>query len=151
MKNFLKTGQYLVNLQQAWILCLPSYATQYRLKPSAMWLLTVNKFKWFEAQLWVASCSTLYQLTNQFIYSYFCLSHLPSVLWCCWLGGRRDIRLVKNWVVGYWHGYLSGTRCRLAYDPADAAAMHSLSCASNPDWFYLSGTSSPAYSWKKSC
>jgi len=28
------------------------------------------------------------------------------VLWRCWLGGRKGIRLVKNWVVGCWHGYL---------------------------------------------
>jgi len=33
---------------------------------------------------------------------------LPSVLWCCWLGGRKGIRPVKNWVVGCWCGYLSG-------------------------------------------
>jgi len=36
------------------------------------------------------------------------------VLWCCWLGGRKGIRPVKNWAVGCWHGYLSGARCRLA-------------------------------------
>jgi len=24
----------------------------------------------------------------------------------CWLGGRKGIRPVKNWVVGCWHGYL---------------------------------------------
>jgi len=43
---------------------------------------------------------------------------LPSVLWCCWLGGRKGIRPVKNRVVGCWCGcleqgadrfYLSGT------------------------------------------
>jgi len=54
---------------------------------------------------------------------------LPSVLWCCWLGNRKGIRPVKNWVVGCWHGYLSGARCRLAYGPADATATHS-SCFS---------------------
>jgi len=32
----------------------------------------------------------------------------------------------KNWVVGCWHGYLSGVRCRLAYGPADATATHCL-------------------------
>ena len=32
----------------------------------------------------------------------------------------------KNRVVGYWHGYLSGARCRLAYGPADATATHCL-------------------------
>jgi len=50
----------------------------------------------------------------------------PSVLWCCWLGGRKGIRLVKDWVVGCWHAYLSGARCRLTYGPADATATHCL-------------------------
>jgi len=70
--------------------------------------------------------------------SCWCLSHLsclsylynkgtvPSVLWCCWLGGRKGIQPVKNWVLGCWHGYLSGARCRLAYCPADATATHCL-------------------------
>ena len=49
------------------------------------------------------------------------------MLWRCWLGGRKGIRPVKNRVVGYWCGYLSGARCRLAYGPADAT--HSLSLA----------------------
>ena len=40
---------------------------------------------------------------------------MPSVLWHCWLGGRKSIRPVKNWVVRCWHGCLSGVRCRLAY------------------------------------
>ena len=40
---------------------------------------------------------------------------MPSVLWRCWLGGRKGIRPVKNWVVRCWCGYLSGARCRLAH------------------------------------
>jgi len=36
-----------------------------------------------------------------FIWSY-CL--LPSVLWYCWLGGRKGIQPVKNWVVRCWCG-----------------------------------------------
>ena len=51
---------------------------------------------------------------------------VPSVLCRCWLGGRKGIRPVKNRVVWYWHGYLSGARCRLAYGPADATATHCL-------------------------
>jgi len=51
---------------------------------------------------------------------------VPSVLWRCWLGGRKGTRPVKNWVVGCWHGYLSGVRCRLAHNPADATAAHCL-------------------------
>ena len=35
------------------------------------------------------------------------MSHLLyAVLWCCWLGGRKGIRPVKNWVVGCWRGCL---------------------------------------------
>jgi len=49
---------------------------------------------------------------------------LPSVLWQCWLGDRKGIRPVKNWVVGCWHGCLSGARCRLASGPTDATATH---------------------------
>ena len=49
---------------------------------------------------------------------------VPLVLWRCWLGGRKGIRPVKNWVVGCWCGYLSGATCRLAYGPADATATH---------------------------
>jgi len=72
------------------------------------------------------------------IYLVFLLLHfVPSMLWCCWLVGRKGIWPVKkNWVVGCWRGYLSGARCRFAYDPADAAV--------NPDWFYLSGPGSPS-------
>ena len=56
-----------------------------------------------------------------------CIFHLtPSVPWCCWFGGRKGIRPVKNWVVGWWRGYLSGARCWLAYGPADATATHCL-------------------------
>ena len=40
---------------------------------------------------------------------------VPSVLWHCWVGGRKGIRPVKNWVVRCWCGYLSGARCRLAH------------------------------------
>jgi len=32
----------------------------------------------------------------------------------------------RTWVVGCWHGYLSGARCRLAYGPADVTATHCL-------------------------
>ena len=67
----------------------------------------------------------LCSLTNKFCYVMLLL-FLPSVLWCCWSGGRKGIRLVKNWVVGCWRGYLSGARCRLAHSPADATATHCL-------------------------
>ena len=70
-------------------------------------------------------------------------AEVPSVLWRCWLGSKKGIRPVKNWVVGCWRGHLSGARCRLAYGPADVTATHCLLLQWNPDWFYLSGTGSP--------
>ena len=52
---------------------------------------------------------------------------LPSVLWHCWLGVRKSIRPVKNWVVRCWHGYLSRVSCKwYACGPADATASPSL-------------------------
>ena len=54
------------------------------------------------------------------------LTFFLSMLWRCWLGGRKGIRPVKNWVVWCWCGYLSGARCRLAYGPADATVTHCL-------------------------
>jgi len=54
---------------------------------------------------------------------------LPSVLWHCWLGARKGIQAVQNWVVRCWHRYLSRARCRFAYGPTDATATH-LSLAS---------------------
>jgi len=53
-------------------------------------------------------------------------SSLPSVLWRCWLGSKKCIWPVKNWVVGCSHAYLSGVRCIFAYRPADATATHYL-------------------------
>ena len=64
-----------------------------------------------------------------------------SVLWRCWLGSRKGIRPVKNWVVGCWHGYLSGASCRLAYGPADATATYCLASVKSrlvlPFWYRL--------------
>jgi len=41
----------------------------------------------------------------------FYLHHsAPSVLWRCWLGVRKGIRPVKNWVVGCWRGCLHGVQ-----------------------------------------
>jgi len=76
-----------------------------------------------------------------------CYPGTSSGTWItCWLGGRKSIRPVKNWVVGCWHGYVSRSRCRFAYGPADATATHypllSKSRLILPSWFYLSGAGS---------
>jgi len=63
------------------------------------------------------------------------------------VGWRKGIRTVKK-LLGCWHGYLSGARCRLADSAADANATHCLLLQQNPDWFYLSGTGLPGISEK---
>jgi len=62
-------------------------------------------------------------------FSSSCTQKSHSVLWCCWLGSRKN-----TWVVRCWHGYLSGARCTLAYGRADATATHCLLLQQNPDW-----------------
>jgi len=59
---------------------------------------------------------------RKWLISVMCIRHeLPSVLWHCWLGIRKSIRAVKNWVIRCWCGYLSGAWYKwFAYGPADA-------------------------------
>jgi len=42
------------------------------------------------------------------------------------VGQQEGHPTCKNWVVGCWHGYVSGSRCRFAYGPVDATATHYL-------------------------
>ena len=68
---------------------------------------------------------------------------MPSVLWRCWLDGRKRIWSGKNWVTRCWHGYLFGPRCKwLAHGPADATPTPSSLLQQNPELFYPSGTRS---------
>jgi len=63
-----------------------------------------------------------YQISHRYI-----LVLLPSVLWHCWLGVRKSIWPIENWVMGYWRGYLSGVWSKwFAYGSADATATHHL-------------------------
>jgi len=83
-------------------------------------LTIVHKFN--VSQYWIMT-----QHTHTQPLTALCLGlPVPSVPWRCWLGGRKGIRPVKNWVVMYRRGYLPGGRCRLAYGPADATATHCL-------------------------
>jgi len=63
-------------------------------------LFNISKACYLFCQFLVISCQWLlyYVLCN------------PSVLWRCWLGVRKGIRPVKNWVVGCWRGCLHGVQ-----------------------------------------
>ena len=59
--------------------------------------------------------------------------YLSSVLWHCWLGGRKGIWPVKNWVVGCWCGCLGwGADLHIAQQ---MPLPLTVSAAVNPDWF----------------
>ena len=69
-------------------------------------------FSWIKHMMWIRKDIQL---------AYFAFSALMLLV------GRQERHpACKNWVVGCWHGYLSGARCRLAYGPADATATHCL-------------------------
>jgi len=62
-----------------------------------------------------------------------------QLLWRCWLGGRKGIRPVKNWVVGCWRGYLGwGADLHMAQQ---MPLPLTISCSSKsrlilPSWFF---------------
>jgi len=67
---------------------------------------------------------------------YFTVGYsVPSVLWYCWLGSRKGIRPVENWVVGCWHGYLVGRGADLHMAQLMPLPL-TISCPVNPNWFY---------------
>ena len=50
-----------------------------------------------------------------------------TVIKHCWLGIRKGMWPVKNWVMKCRRGYLSGAKCKWsAYGPTDATAPHHL-------------------------
>jgi len=73
------------------------------------------------------------QISNYLIFniwkalkSYFFYYEMPSVFWHCWLGSKKGIWPVKNWVVDAGMVILYGARCRFAYGPAYATATDCL-------------------------
>jgi len=72
------------------------------------------------------------------------------VLWHCWLGVRKGIQPVKNWVVRYCRGCLSGARCKwFAYGPTDTTATLVSLKSRLIIWCNLSGAGLPRLSWKR--
>ena len=104
--------------------------------PNFQWLCPATDYEW---HCWHVPVNKIWRRTESTPRSGWWGSHMagiyrdwstreinntvPSVLWRCWLGGRKGIRPAKNWVVGCWRGYLSGARCRLAYGPAEGSAI----------------------------
>jgi len=73
-----------------------------------------------------------------------CMLILPSVLWRCWLGGRKGIRRVKKLSCGMFACLCVWVKVQICIWPS-WCHCHSLSVAPvNLDSFYLSGAGSPA-------
>jgi len=76
-----------------------------------------------------------------------CEGTLPSVLWRCWLGGRKGIRPVKN-IGGWWRWAL------VSLDGVTPSRMIGVSASVNLPLHhkvqkFSSGTGLPRWSWKK--
>jgi len=76
-----------------------------------------------------------------------CVAFSALTLFVGWQEGNPACR---NRVVRYWHGYLSGMRCKwFAYGPADATATPSSLAPVKSRMVYLSGAGLPRLFWKK--
>jgi len=64
------------------------------------------------------------------------------------VGWQEGHLACKNWVVRYWHGFLSGARCKwFAYGPADGTATPSSLASLKSRMVYLSVASLPRLSF----
>ena len=84
-------------------------------------------------------CTKIFAVTQTFVDNWtgFLVFSALTLL----VGWQEGHPACKNWVLGCWHGYLSGARCRLAYGPADATATHCLASVKSrlvsPFWYRL--------------
>ena len=104
---------------------------------------TALGFCWWQTMLLDKTCKLVKKCRSTVAGIY---SSQP-VLWHCWLGIRKSIRLVKNewWGVGVVVCLEQG-----AYGPADVKTHNPIvSFHLNPDWFYLYGTGLCRVSWKR--
>ena len=71
------------------------------------------------------------------------VSNMPSVLWCCWLGGRKGIQPVKKLRDGVLVWLSVWGEVQICIWPRWCHCHSQSLDPANPDWFYLSGICSP--------
>ena len=141
--TWLTSSKWVVKL---WLSSL-SHASQQSAVDVCCLCKIVQMFSLWFTKLWAYFCQ-IFRHDENFVQG--AVSYMSSVLWCCWLGGRMGMWPVKNWVVRYWRGYLSGARCRwFAYGPADATATPSSHASVKSRMVCLPGAGSPRLSWGK--
>ena len=62
-------------------------------------------FQLFQVFMPLPGSSSIFYVFVLLTCLYLCV-YVPSVLWHCWLGGRKGNRPVINWAVGCWHGFI---------------------------------------------
>ena len=84
---------------------------------------------------------------------YGSICNVPSVLWCCWLGGRKGIQPVKNIDMEWWGAGMVICLERGANDLHMVQLMplppHHLLLQQNPEWFILLVPAYPGCPGKK--
>ena len=81
------------------------------------------------------SSTEQYQVKKMLLMSCFCAFSALTLL----VGWQEGHPACKNWVMRYWHGYLSGARCKwFAYGSADATATPSSLAPVKSGMVYLS-------------
>jgi len=114
--------------------------------------------KWMgELLQWLCHNDSTISIIVVFYSYYFAFSAITLLV-----GYQEEHLTYKNWVMRYWHGYLSGARCKwFACDPADATATPIISCFINiqigltflvlayPSWNQITKTFYHIWQWKK--
>jgi len=82
---------------------------------------------WWPGWVWVGECFFWYRPTRVIpdqrpLNGCVCV-YTDEYALMLLVGWQEGHPACKNWVVGCWHGYLSGARCRLAYSPADTLPL----------------------------
>ena len=74
----------------------------------------------YRIRVYVYMATICWAASNSWSWCYQTNKAVPSVFSDCWLGIRKSIWPLVNWVTWCWHGYLSGMRCKwFAYGPAN--------------------------------
>ena len=116
------TSSKWVAVVKLWLSSLSHASQQFAVDVCCLCKIVQMFSLWF-TKLWAYFCQ-IFRHDENFIQG--AVASVPSVLWCCWLGGRIGIWPIKNWVGRYWRGYLSGAKCKwFAYGPADITATPS--------------------------
>ena len=118
-------------------------------KPHQDYSLIKLRVKWYimynhhltDARIWLSNTSCGWSSWRgycPYMAPATCLQCFDS--WHCWLGSRKSIWPVKNWVMSCWCGYLSGARCKMTCICSSWWQCHTAPSSLlywNPEWSFF--------------